>query len=195
MNIKKPYLIFLALMILGLLGFYTIQLGYYPVAIVNSHIISEFSYRESLLSAEHYYTKLIDSYPNDSISEAIPSSSAELRRLMLEQMIENVLIEDELSKRVGGNVENLVEKKFEPLNVSSKEFREGVTALYGLSVDRFKALILEPKARAEILEEQIKTDESEFSDWSLEARKKARVFVFARDLNWDGEKVVLRNAQ
>ena len=192
MGFKKPYIVFLVLMVLGLSVFYMIQLGYYPVAIVGSSVISEHSYRESLLSAEHYYAQLEKKYVSGETPERIPENIAELRRLMLDQMIENVLIETELQEELGSSVSDLVEKKFEPLDVSSREFREGVTALYGMSVERFRDLILEPRARAEILEEHVIAEDSQFSDWSSESRKDARVFVFARDLMWDGEREVFR---
>jgi hypothetical protein len=187
------YIAFVTLITVGLVVFYIVRAGYYPVAIVGTSFITERTYRIALDSATHYYIELSKAYGSAELPESFPKSTRELRRVMLDRMIENELVARKFAEQVGKDATRLIEEKFKPLNVASKEFAEGVSTLYGLSIPRFRELVLEPRARAEILEERMANQATVYKAWLVKARQSTNVIILASDLRWDGEKVVMQN--
>lgn len=97
---KKGIVItFASMMGAGLLIFYCIQAGFYPVAIVGGRFIAERGLNEASASVFQYYTKMIETYSDtDPKLREQQISLPEVRRATLDKMIENVLIENELSR-------------------------------------------------------------------------------------------------
>jgi len=80
-------LAFVALILLGLTGFVAIRLGHFPVAMVNSHFVSEADFEEAIAT-------IINTGNNGNI---LPDGQ-ELRRQALEWAIEDALTHRSLAK-------------------------------------------------------------------------------------------------
>ncbi|MDP1689110.1 MAG: hypothetical protein Q8L47_03190 [bacterium] len=85
-------IIFLLLIFLGLSGFIAIRLGFFPIAIVNTHFIRESYFNEA---AE----VIVSGYKADS-----KLGNTELRRLTLQKIIEDQLIKSEAEKYFGSSL-------------------------------------------------------------------------------------------
>lgn len=93
MSRRFYYSFFLILIFLGLGGFISIRLGYFPVAIVNSHLISEAYFNDALRDVIEGYVSGTD----------IPGNT-ELKREALQKIIENELVFREAQKYFGPNL-------------------------------------------------------------------------------------------
>jgi len=191
--IKKRgfYAALVLMVIIGLTIFYIIQIGYYPVAVVNSNFVSAKSFSNAASSAHHYYTKAIQSIEDES-EEVKFKVNNEIRRATLDKMIENVLIKKELSKRLGSDLAQLVARKTDIPQLKEPNFDDAVFNLYGLSILEFKKLVLVPQAREELLFDSIREDKDDFSKWIKEARENASVIILAPEFSWDGEKIIFK---
>lgn len=188
---KKFFVVLVSMVVLGLSAFYLIRLGFYPVAMVEGRFIGARRFEEAVGVAYHYYVKGLGSQASKEIQEQL--TYEELRRATLDKLIEEELVLRELKNRVGSDLSDIVESKLNNLDFSAPDFEKAVLALYGLSVQRFKEMVLVPKAREEVLEGRIFKDGSkDLIAWLKDRKQKARVTVFAPDLRWDDNKVGIR---
>lgn len=171
-------ILFLAIIFFGLLGYYLIHGGLYPVAIVNgSPIWARDLIIQRGAAIVYYQNALRVSFPEGS------KDLTEIRRAALDKLIENVLIYKELRNRVGAELGGLVDRKM-PV------FKDSVAAIYGLTPAKFKELVLEPQARRELLEGRLFLDKESLGDWLWQARKKANVIILSSRLGWNGSGTV-----
>ena len=189
---NKFYLILIAMVALGLGIFYLIQIGFYPVAVVNYRFLGAKDWNEAVVSAHHYPTKTEEAYASESFGGGEKNLLLkELRRATLDKLIVNALISKELEKRVGGELGGLVQNKIRDTRVNTPDFEKAVAELYGLTFEQFKNLVLIPQAEEEILTDRVKAEQqTDFSEWLTVERRAASVIILAPDLRWDGERVV-----
>ncbi|MEK7192109.1 MAG: SurA N-terminal domain-containing protein [Patescibacteria group bacterium] len=180
----KYFITFLVLIVAGLGAYFIFHLGYYPIAIVNGKVIMASSFKNMYASAYQYYAKAVgnlEQINNDDFKK-------ELKRQVLNQLIERSLISSALKNLVGQNLENLVKEKISLPALDEPDFQESIALLYGLSIADFKTMILEPQAQKEILEKELVNTKTNFSNWLTEVRKTAKVTLLMAGFNWqDGE--------
>lgn len=185
---KKFFIIFGSMVGLGLIGYYFIHSGFYPVAFVNSSLVSARNFDEASASVMRYYSQTLKIEGNERLKQA----RQEIRRATLDKLIENELIYNALDGKVGSNLSGLVENKIKNLKIESSNLKEAVSDLYGLSLERFKELVLEPEAWEELLTDELRSNKSDFNEWLKKERGEASIIILAPDLKWDGEKVTLK---
>jgi hypothetical protein len=187
-------IVLMVMMGFGLGTFYAIRTGWYPVAIVNATFVSARNYEAAVESVFHYYDTLQRLYGIDANELQAPQSVHEIRRATLDKFIENKIILSVLEINEIEKVVTEVADRIASLQSENPEFESAVAQLYGLDLERFKTLILEPQARQEVLEEVRFQDpeENSFADWIKNEREKASVFILARGLYWNGEQVILK---
>lgn len=192
---KRLVITFIAMMVVAV-GVHTlITQGLYPAAIVNGRFIGARSFGEAVASVNQYYEQALKTYAPDTKKEDAGISPAEVRRATLDKMIENELISHELKAMVGDEETSLVQEKINALGtLSGAEFEKAVKTLYGLTPARFRALVLEPKAREEILQGKISAaqNNSDFPSFLSDLRGKASVRILIPGLYWENGKVVAR---
>ncbi len=194
MKFSKLVILFLV-MIAGAVSLHTaIGRGWYPAAIVNyQEIISARRLEQAVASATHYYSRAAETYEGEN-GASREIESAEVRRAILEKLIESELILDELEARVGNELAQLVEGRIATIEgVRDPNFEGAVRTLYDLSISEFRKFVLEPKAREEILESRVKEEEkTTLTDFVGGLRRNARVRILIPGLHWEDGKVIVR---
>ncbi len=194
MSSKKILIVFLGMIGLGLSGFYLIQFGAYPVAIVGSSMISARSLETTALSAHRYYSQSLKAYGEERPGEILEDHGTilELRRAALDRLIEDAIIHRELKARLGETLESAVTKKLDGLTFGDNT-EDAVSVLYGLTFAEFREMVLVPKAREEILAGRVFGEGvSDFEELLKKSRQGVKVIILAPDLAWDGEKVAIK---
>ena len=178
--------LFLLMILVPLTGVYVIRLGWYPVALVGSSVISARQLNETLESVRHYYqqAKVPPQY--------IPASETALRKDVLDKLIENAIVYRVLRARIGDNFGDLVEGRIDAARLRDPDFAQSVATLYGTTVERFKELVLIPQAQAEILRADVSHEQQNYEGFIRQLRRDARVVVLMNGFRWDGERVAER---
>ena len=192
MRSKSFFIVFLVMVFLGLGLFYFIRFGFYPVAFVNTAIVSARHLDQAVDSVRHYYSQAAETYSPAGTIEATPGVVREIRRATLDKLIENVLIYQELKTRVGSDFEDIVENKIMSLKLNTPNFEKAIATLYGLDLERFKKVVLKPQAQEEILEGRLTLENTDFKKWLEDKRRGASIIILATDLYWDGGKVAVK---
>src|SRR3989344_241693 len=89
---KKFAITFLSLISVGLLTYFIANQGWYPIAIVNGKFITERDLRKEYSAAARYYAEAFN------LGQETKLLKKEIRRAILDKLIENVLIYDELKE-------------------------------------------------------------------------------------------------
>ncbi len=169
----------------------------YPIALVNWQLISFQTFKKDSAAAIYYYKKAIETYSKNDI--AVINSlevKQEIERAVLDKLIENVLIHQELRKRLKNNeLERMVENKIEE-TTKGKDIEKEVKTLYALSFDEFKERILKPQAEQEILASRLLLENNlpagGFDDWLKETKSKAKVIILLPNFEWKDGQVMMK---
>ncbi len=168
---------------LGIGVFFITRLGLYPVAFVNWRPIMARDFRTMADSAFSFYLRAIDTYKRGSFTDADAAKLyAEIQRATLDKLIEGELLSNELDLRFGGRGVTEVDKKL--LSIENGKLEAAASALYGLTDEEFKKMVLEPQAKREILAEEFKGKNEDFSVWLLDQKRKADIYVLIPGLVW-----------
>lgn len=185
------YLTFLTIVFFGLGSYYFIHFGYYPVAIVNSKLITAKALNEEYVVAYRYYAgAALLAGKVEEIGK--PEFKKELRRATLNDLIEKVFISGELQKRIGEDLGGIVQNKISASVSDTDNLEEAAQSLYGLSLADFQEMVLVPQAKREILEGRLFLEKKELGGWLVEAASNAKVFILTPEFYWDINKVALR---
>ncbi len=190
---RRSYFIisFTAFMGIALATYAAIRFSLLPVALVNRSFIGARDFTESVASVEHYYREVAKQAGTPE--ELGKVSSLEVKRATLDKLIENALIEDELEARMAEEeIVSTVSQKIGALEeVKTREFSGAVLALYGISADRFRELVLEPKAKEEIFAGSVGGGET-FEKAVAGLRSRAIVRILIPGLHWENAGVIVR---
>lgn len=177
------YLGLIILVSIGIGIFFVTRLGLYPVAFVNYRPILAREFRVMVDSAFGFYLHAIDTYKKEMLTDADAAKLyTEVRRATLDKLIEEILLEQELISRFGRDGAAQVDKKL--AGIDNRKLGSAATALYGLTDEQFKKIVLEPQARREVLLEEFKKKNEDFSAWLLTQKRAASIYVFLPDFVW-----------
>lgn len=190
MKRKHFVLTFLVLVTAGLGIYLIVFLGYFPVAVVNSHVITERLYEKNLSAIYKYSDALAFTYKDEELS-SLKNSRAELKSIVLTQLIENSLIHREVQNRLGAEVKNVVDNKIKDLK-DNEELEKAAGAIYGLEYVDFIDLFLKPLAEKEVLDGRLLLEKKGFDEWLMEEKTKARVVLLLGNYFWNGESVEIK---
>lgn len=164
-----------------------------PIAFVNWRPIIFSSFKKDVSVAGNYYRKVLETY--DKNQAAVMNSKEvkqEIERATLDKLVENILIERELKKRLKNNeLEKMVNDKIGKA-IKGKDIKKEVETLYGISLDEFKKRFLKPQAKREIFESRLTLENKNINDWLKEAKSKVKVIIFLPGFGWDGEGVIIK---
>ena len=166
---------------------------FYPIAFVSWQPISLKSFKADYATAIFYYQRLLETYDRNQIP-VIESSEMqqEIKRAVLDKLIENILIHQELEKRLkNAEVERMVENKIEE-SLKGKDMEKEVKTLYNLSLNKFKKRILKPQAEEEILNSRLLLENKNFDDYLKEVKSKAKVIILLPNFEWKNGGVVIK---
>lgn len=185
MNRRTILVIFVAMMGTGFALATSLQLKLYPAAIVNGSFISSREVESRTQAAARYYEKAAETYKAE-----MPFSGdallRELRRGVLDKLIEDKLISREVGELLGKRHEELVLAKVSGTGFRTNEVEGAVRELYGFSLDEFERAVLVPQAERELLDDALKKDGKGegVADWLKRSRENASVIMVAHLFRW-----------
>ncbi len=194
LKIKKFTLIYGAIILISGI-FYLVVTQSYPVAFVNWRPIAVKNFETDYSSARVYYQKALETYDrNQAVVLDSMEIQKELKRAVLDKLIENVLIEEELKKRLNNDeIEKMVAGKIDEA-IKGRDIKKEVEMLYGLSLEEFKERFLKPQAKSEIFASRLLLENKNFDEELKKIKKEAKVMVFLAGFKWNGEEVIINPA-
>lgn len=167
--------------------------GYWPIALAGPTPISYNAFRDNFYMVEHFYRSNIKIAGEDDRVVDAKDVQRDLQRATMEGMLERLAIDRELERRyASSDLDRLVQNKVGGITLDSEDMKKGTELLYGLTPERFKELVLIPKARQEILEGNFTLQNISFSDWMMEQKKAMRVSVFIPGMRWENGEVKIK---
>lgn len=164
--------------------------GIYPVALVGFKPIFAKDFNKNYSASMVYYEKALKTYAKDSQTLEANEIKKEIKRAVLDNLIESILIERELKKELNQkDFNNLVEKKIGEI-AESLTINKATETLYGFSFDEFKKRVLEPQAKKEILSDRLFLASIDFDERMKSVRSQANIMIFFPGLSWNGEEAV-----
>jgi hypothetical protein len=185
-------IVFISIVFTGVIGYYLIHFGFYPIAIVNGSFVSEGRFSETENFIKNYYEKARVTYSLSAIKPGNPEYEAEVARATLDKLIDQKLMRARLKTLIGKELGTIIDQKLANAKATGADFAKAVETIYGLSLDRFTEAVLVPQAEEEILRGRMLATDEDFDAWLIEVRKNGRVIILHPNLTWNGEKVVLR---
>ena len=170
--------------------------GYWPAVFVNSNAISYKRFKEAYTVSVYYYRVGLKATSQDTAILESDEVQKELRRAVLDSLVEQKLIESELGKRLSSrDLSQMIDEKMNQENLNSENFKKGAELLYGLPAEEFKKIVLISQAKREILEGRFILADSinsgqtgGFDEWLKSERAKAKISVLLSGFYWgDGE--------
>lgn len=175
-------------------GGYLIVSKSYPVALVNSRPIALKFFEKDLSASVSYYKKILETYQSSSSGAFSLDSKtrSEIKRSLLEKLIEESLIRSELERRLSEKeIKDIVGRKIGEA-AANADLEKGAEILYGFSLEEFKEKVLTPQAEREILEARLFLEKENFDDWLKKEKAAANVMIFIGSFSWNGEGVVVK---
>lgn len=189
---KNPKIfIILSILFVGLIviGAYLILSQSYPIALVNWKPIFTKDFNRDYQAASTYYKNALETYSEDSNVLNADEIKIEIKRAVLDNLIENSLIEKKLRQEIGNDkLRETIANKIKEIT-GKEDIKKAAETLYGFSFDEFKERVLAPQAKKEILEDLFKND---FEEKLKEIKKAAKIMIFIPNFEWNGEGVILK---
>lgn len=191
MTLRNSIIIFFILMSAGFSVFILVRNGVYPVAVVNFRVISAQKLEKDYKAAIRYFQNAFLTYGSDPAILEEGASKQEIRRAALNKLVTDILIAQEVKKRLGRQLEEVTEKIINQ-NLNNQNLEKAVEEIYGLGLEDFKRQILISQAHREILEGKLFANNENFDQWITDAAGKARVVILLPNFSWDGKQVVIK---
>ena len=154
-------------------------------------MISARTFWKNYQAGSLYYQNILLTYELE-IEEKDVISETDLKRSVLTQIIENNLIDQEVRRELGDDLDLLVTNKLSDLGSQAK-LQEAAQTLYGLPLNDFEQEILVPLAKQEILTGRLFLDGENLDTWLSNNKKVSNIKIFSREFYWDGEEVQVSN--
>lgn len=182
-------LILIALAGIAVAGAYLILSQSYPIALVDWNPIFAKDFNADYQAALIYYKNALEIYAEDSTVLNADETKTEIKRAVLDNLIEDILIEKKLRQEIGDDkfYETVADKIEEVIGMENVQ--KAAEALYGFSFDEFKERVLAPQAKKEILEDFFKND---FEEKLKEMKTTAKIIMLLPDFEWNGEGVIIK---
>ena len=181
---KKLYIILIGLVFLGFGALNLIRIGWYPIALVNSQLVWGSTVEKEYASAIKYYSQMLHTYKGEDVGKKqIKKIKQEIRQATLDKIIEKIIISNNSSELIGDKKPKLIAAKVKKY-LQDPKLKAAASALFNLSFNDFKTVILIPQAERELLEEQFSSENRDFNNWLKNQKKKAKVYLFTKEYTW-----------
>ncbi|MEK7640560.1 MAG: SurA N-terminal domain-containing protein [Patescibacteria group bacterium] len=192
MSLQRYFTTFLLILFVGLGAYYLVHYGYYPVALVNSQIITANHFEVEYAVAYNYYVRALSS--SGDTDPRTREFKKELRRAVLDNLVEQALVQQDLNVRVGKELNQIVQGKIlNSQKLDPKTLEETARVVYGLDLSEFESLVLVPQAQKEILQGRLFLEKQDYEQWLRDAKKNAKVFIVTPEFYWQDLTVKLRD--
>jgi len=194
---NKKYLVIFILVAIAVVLVFLISSRLYPIAVVQWQPIMYADLDESYSAALVYYQKAVLTY-NTANADLMKSDEVknEIRRAALESSIEDILVSDELDKKLGGSEAQAQVLRSVNTAISGTDIEKQTETLYGLSEKDFVSDFLVPQVRREILTARLRLENQlpndNFDQWLTAAKQKASVMIFLPGFEWKDGTVAVK---
>ncbi len=186
---KKILIILLVVIIIAFIVF-VLAGGYWAVAFVNKAPVSHREFNDWYGAALNFYQNNLKMAGKDPKVLDSDDARKELKRAVLESLVESKLIEEELKNRIGQSVLNMmVQEKIDKTDINNENLKKGAEVLYGLSTEKLKEIILVPKAEEEILEGRLFAENKNLDNWLKEKKAQSTVIITLPGFFWENGEV------
>jgi hypothetical protein len=158
-----------------------------PAAIVNYNFISQTDVNNYYNMSKNYLVLVSNSDSDMQILEAT-STQKEIKRAVIEKLIENKLIYNEAKKRAGNDLESIANQKIQNA-LNGNDISDAINKMFGISVDSYIKEELKPDAYKEILQGRMTLTGENFDNWLENAKNNAKVLILLPGYSWDGKNV------
>lgn len=172
---------------MGVVIYGVISQGYFPALFVNGKMVTEREYEKNVMAVISYYEVASKTYKGINIEEILKNKD-EVKKLALEQLIEDVLINQGLKDRLGADLEAVVSNKLSDIRQNQK-LGKAASAIYGMSFDEFVNLFMRPVAERELLDGKLLLEKTNVDTWLKNAKLKARVTLLLPGYSWQNGEV------
>ena len=180
----KKYLILSATIIIMIFIVAIID-GYWPVAFAGFSPVYYQQFNNDYVVSYNYYADSLKAENQDISVLKTDTSVKELKRAVLESLVEQKIIENELAKSINGNdLSRMIQDKLDSAGIASDNFKKGAKLLYGLSADDFKKSVLIPRAEREILENRLISENLSLDGWLKDQKSSMKVYVLIKGFAW-----------
>ena len=193
MSFKTSLILFAIFMVAGLSGYLAVRNGSYPVTVVNFRMITANELTRDSLTAQTYFKNDFRARSLDQNQLDTPQSQLEIKRAVLDNLISNLLVIQELHRRLKNDYQSVAENKIAQVLKVNQNLELGIKTLYGIEFPEFKERILRPQAYREILEGRMFLNNENFDDWLKNARARATVIILSPNLQWQNGELKLLN--
>jgi len=190
MQSRHYWIIFLIIVLVGMSAYILINRGYFPIAVVNSAIITQRQYEKNLSAIYQYSDELEKVYQAPDVPSA-GNKKVELKRIVLQEIVENTIIHQDVKRRLGSSFDDIVDNKIKDLS-GSEDLKKAASTLYGLTLADFIDLFIKPAAERELLDGKLLLEKTTFDDWFKEAKKNASVTLLVSGFFWNGDGVEVK---
>ena len=174
---KIIILISISLIVVTIIAWIT---GYYPVAFVKPADSGWLGWRPIFAKTlDANYSTALNFYKSQlKNKEILADAQTEIKRAVLQSLIEDKIIESEINKKIGtSEFEKQIDEKLNKINLSTDRIKEGAKFLYGLSVEQLKNTVLTEQAKREIAAGLFGSPDKNFDDWLREKFKSSKIIV------------------
>lgn len=179
-----------------ILGIYFAASGSYPVEFVNWQPVIYGTYKTDSEVAINFYNKT-----SNGTLAGDDKATKEIKRAILESLVEDRLIEAELRKRISNDdLKSIIDDKVAAaVKDADADTEKQIEALYGLNMADYKEYVLKPQARREILEARLLLDDNGktlvssgdvLTEWLAKEKASANVISLLPGFSWNGKDIV-----
>jgi len=156
--------------------------GYYPVAFVKPADSGWLGWRLVFAKTlDANYSIALNFYKSQlKGNQALNLSDVqdEIKRAVLQSLIESKIIESEINKKIGtSEFKKQIDEKLNKFDLNTDKIKEGAKLLYGLSVEQLKNTVLTEQAKREIAASLFGSPDKNFNDWLSEKFKSSKIIV------------------
>lgn len=193
MTYKHALILFAVFITTGVGSYVLVKNDYYPVAVVNWKLVTARQLERDFNAAYRYFERALATYGSDSKRLASAEARKEIWRAALDKIIVDILIREELNRRISSSEYQLVaNRKIDQFLENNQNVSEAAQTLYGLAIADFRSRLLLPQAYREILEGRMTLNGERFDEWLNKSRRQAKVIILTPDLQWQDDQVKLR---
>lgn len=190
MKISKKF--FVSAIVVGAIIIFAIVIllgNFWAAAFVNKSAISHSDVEDYYNAALHFYQAEVKFKKEDLSYFNSDEARKEIKKAVLQSLIEDKLIEEELNRVLDKKILNImINEKIAKTDFGTDNFSKGVEMLYGLSPDKAKEILLVPKAKEEILGVRLMAENKKLEDWLRDKKLASSIIITLSNFYWeDGE--------
>ncbi len=178
--------------VLLLIGGMCAAMGWYPIAFVDGHPIWAGSFYEAYQSGYAYWADMLR-LGGQSSDQMTPHIQNTIRGLAFEGAIDEYLIMRKLEKDIGGGTLADKIKNAEQESANDPAFQKSIADL-GISDTMGLDYFLRQIAEYNLLDGDVRLENTTAAQWLLNARKQARVIILMPGYWWTGSGIGVANA-